>query len=132
MYKRQENEWCNFTWDEAMFDDAPAMLRRMKEERGLHICVWINPYIGQKSPLFKEGMKNGYLLKRPNGDVWQWDLWQAGMGLVLSLIHIYPDGRPSSGPSTHGRGWSRRRWNRRGGQQGRCRGFPSGGGSSSA
>ena len=25
---------------------------------------------------------NGYLLKRPNGDVWQWDLWQAGMGLV--------------------------------------------------
>ena len=78
----KENEWCNFTWDEAMFDDAPAMLRRMKEERGLHICVWINPYIGQKSPLFKEGMKNGYLLKRPNGDVWQWDLWQAGMGIV--------------------------------------------------
>ena len=78
----KENEWCNFTWDEAMFDDAPAMLRRMKEERGLHICVWIKPYIGQKSPLFKEGMKNGYLLKRPNGDVWQWDLWQAGMGIV--------------------------------------------------
>ena len=78
----KENEWCNFTWDEAMFDDAPAMLRRMKEERDLHICVWINPYIGQKSPLFKEGMKNGYLLKRPNGDVWQWDLWQAGMGIV--------------------------------------------------
>ena len=78
----KENEWCNFTWDEAMFDDAPAMLRRMKEERNLHICVWINPYIGQKSPLFKEGMKNGYLLKRPNGDVWQWDLWQAGMGIV--------------------------------------------------
>ena len=78
----KENEWCNFTWDEAMFDDAPAMLRRMKKERNLHICVWINPYIGQKSPLFKEGMKNGYLLKRPNGDVWQWDLWQAGMGIV--------------------------------------------------
>ena len=81
-YWMKENEWCNFTWDEAMFDDAPAMLRRMKEERNLHICVWINPYIGQKSPLFKEGMKNGYLLKRPNGDVWQWDLWQAGMGIV--------------------------------------------------
>ncbi len=78
----KENEWCNFTWDEAMFDDAPAMLSRMKNECGLKICVWINPYIGQKSPLFKEGMKNGYLLKRPNGDVWQWDLWQAGMGIV--------------------------------------------------
>src|SRR5690606_26294283 len=24
----------------------------------------------------------GYLLKKANGDVWQWDLWQAGMGIV--------------------------------------------------
>ncbi len=81
-YWMKENEWCNFQWDESMFDDAPAMLRRMKEERALKICVWINPYIGQKSPLFREAMEKGYLLKRPNGDVWQWDLWQAGMGLV--------------------------------------------------
>jgi alpha-D-xyloside xylohydrolase len=27
-------------------------------------------------------MKQGYLLKKNNGDVWQTDLWQAGMGLV--------------------------------------------------
>ena len=27
-------------------------------------------------------MEKGYLLKKPNGDVWQWDLWQAGMGIV--------------------------------------------------
>ncbi len=27
-------------------------------------------------------MANGFLLTRPNGDVWQWDHWQAGMGLV--------------------------------------------------
>ena len=81
-YWMKENEWCNFTWDEAMFDDVPGMLSRMKKERGLHICVWINPYIGQKSPLFREAMELGYLLKRPNGDVWQWDLWQAGLAVV--------------------------------------------------
>ena len=81
-YWMKENEWCNFTWDEAMFDDVPGMLSRMKNQCGLKICVWINSYIGQKSPLFKEAMEKGYLLKRPNGDVWQWDLWQAGMGLV--------------------------------------------------
>lgn len=81
-YWMKENEWCNFTWDEAMFDDVPGMLSRMKNEKGLKICVWINSYIGQKSPLFREAMEKGYLLKRPNGDVWQWDLWQAGMGLV--------------------------------------------------
>ncbi len=27
-------------------------------------------------------MKEGYLLKKKNGDVWQTDMWQAGMGIV--------------------------------------------------
>ena len=57
------------------------MIRRL-HERGLKTCVWINPYIGQKSPLFQEGRDRGYFLKRANGDVWQWDMWQAGMALV--------------------------------------------------
>ncbi|WP_161900287.1 alpha-xylosidase [Candidatus Enterococcus leclercqii] len=77
----REYEWCNFTWDERTFPEPVAMLRRLKE-KGLKICVWINPYIGQKSPLFDEGMANGYFLKRGNGDVWQWDKWQAGMAIV--------------------------------------------------
>ena len=77
----KENEWCNFEWDKAMFPDPESMLKRMKE-KNLHICVWINPYIGQKSPLFDEAMEKNYLLNRPNGDVWQWDRWQSGMGLV--------------------------------------------------
>jgi len=74
-------EWCNFAWDTACFPDPEGMLARLKA-RGLRICVWINPYIAQKSPLFLEAMARGYLLKRPNGDVWQWDLWQPGMGIV--------------------------------------------------
>lgn len=77
----KEYEWCNFEWDTAMFPDPEGMLRRLKE-RGLKICVWINSYIAQKSPLFQEGMENGYLVKTKDGSVWQWDLWQAGMGLV--------------------------------------------------
>ena len=74
-------EWCNLQWDEAMFGDVPGMLQRLRA-KGLRICIWINPYIAQKSPLFSEGMEKGYLLKRANGDIWQWDMWQAGMGLV--------------------------------------------------
>lgn len=81
-YWMKENEWCSFQWDKDMFPDVEGMLKRMKTQKNLKICVWINPYIGQKSPLFKEGKENGYLLKRPDGRVWQWDLWQAGMGLV--------------------------------------------------
>ena len=74
-------EWCNFEWDEKMFPDPKGMLQRL-HKRGLKLCVWINPYIAQKSPLFREGMENGYLVKRRDGRVWQWDLWQAGMALV--------------------------------------------------
>ena len=77
----KEFHWCNFEWDKRVFPDPQAMLKRLKS-RGLHICVWINPYIAQRSALFDEGAKRGFLLKRPNGDVWQWDRWQAGMGIV--------------------------------------------------
>ncbi|MFZ0548458.1 MAG: alpha-xylosidase [Candidatus Promineifilaceae bacterium] len=73
--------WTNLEWDGRTFPDPEGMLQRLKA-RGLRICVWINPYIAQRSALFDEGMANGYLLKKANGDVWQWDRWQAGMGMV--------------------------------------------------
>jgi alpha-D-xyloside xylohydrolase len=77
----KEFHWCDFTWDERCFPDPAGMLQRLKA-RGLHVCVWINPYIAQRSALFDEAAAGGYLLKRPNEDVWQWDKWQAGMGIV--------------------------------------------------
>jgi len=77
----KEYEWCNFEWDERVFPDPIGMLARLKA-RGLKICVWINPYIAQRSALFDEGLEHGYLLKRPDGSVWQTDMWQYGMGIV--------------------------------------------------
>lgn len=77
----REFHWTDFKWDERVFPDPVGMLKRLKD-KGLKICVWINPYIGQRSRLFEEGKKNGYLVKKPNGDVWQWNLWQPGMALV--------------------------------------------------
>lgn len=77
----REFNWCDFVWDQRTFPDPPAMLARLRAH-GLHICVWINPYIAQRSSLFAEGARQGYLLRRPNGDVWQTDQWQAGMGVV--------------------------------------------------
>jgi alpha-D-xyloside xylohydrolase len=77
----REFNWCDFAWDPRTFPDPEAMLSRL-HQRGLHVCVWINPYIAQRSPLFAEGRAAGYLLTTPGGDVWQWDMWQAGMALV--------------------------------------------------
>lgn len=73
--------WCDFEWDPETFPDPEGQLGRMKED-GANICVWINPYIAQLSPLFAEGRDKGYLLKRPDGSVWQWDKWQPGMAIV--------------------------------------------------
>ncbi|WP_432488713.1 alpha-xylosidase [Kineococcus sp. SYSU DK018] len=77
----REYQWCDFEWDPEVFPDPEGMLKRL-HERGLHVSAWINPYIGQASPLFRPAAEAGYLLRRADGSVWQWDLWQPGMGVV--------------------------------------------------
>jgi alpha-D-xyloside xylohydrolase len=77
----KEFHWSDFTWDSRVFPDPVGMLKRLKE-KGLKICVWINSYIGQEATMFREGVEGSYFVKRPNGDVWQWDMWQPGMALV--------------------------------------------------
>jgi alpha-D-xyloside xylohydrolase len=77
----REFHWTDFVWDPATFPDPAGMLARLKA-KGLRICVWINPYIAQRSRLFEEGKAKGYLLRTADGGVWQSDLWQAGMALV--------------------------------------------------
>lgn len=77
----KELEWCNFEWDASKFPDPEGLLAKL-HDRGLKVCVWINPYIGQKSPLFEEGAKLGYFIRNTDGSVWQWDKWQAGMAIV--------------------------------------------------
>jgi len=73
--------WSDFVWDPTMFPDPVGMLSRLKAT-GLRISAWINPYIAQRSHLFAEGQEQGYLVRRADGSVWQWDKWQAGMALV--------------------------------------------------
>jgi alpha-D-xyloside xylohydrolase len=73
--------WTDFEWDPEVFPEPEQMLKRLKQ-KGLRICVWINPYISQQSRLFDEGKKKGYLIRKPNGDVWQTNKWQPGMGIV--------------------------------------------------
>ena len=77
----KEFQWSDFIWDPEMFPDPRALLRKL-HDRGLHVSVWINPYIAQKSGLFDEGARKGYFLKRRDGSIWQCDVWQAGMAIV--------------------------------------------------
>nr|WP_319776607.1 alpha-xylosidase [uncultured Sphaerochaeta sp.] len=77
----REFQWVDFSWDSRQFPDPKAMLKGL-HDRGLKVCVWINPYVAQKSAMFDEGMEQGYLVQKSDGSIWQWDRWQAGMGLV--------------------------------------------------
>ncbi|WP_374562270.1 alpha-xylosidase [Ideonella sp.] len=77
----REFQWCDFEWDRRGFPEPEAMLQRLKA-RGLKISLWINPYVAQKSPLFAEGVRQGYFIRRTNGLTWQTDLWQPGMAIV--------------------------------------------------
>ncbi len=77
----KEYEWMNFEWNKDLFPDPEGLLKKI-HERGKKVCVWINPYIGQKSSAFDECFENGYFVGGQEDMPWQWDRWQAGMGLV--------------------------------------------------
>ncbi|KAA1471237.1 alpha-glucosidase [Dentipellis sp. KUC8613] len=78
----KQYEWCSFTFDPDNFPNPEKYLSEIKEKYGVKICVWINPYISQLSPIFDEGVKGGYFIKRKDGTPWQWDLWQPGLAIV--------------------------------------------------
>ncbi|KAI5288174.1 hypothetical protein KEM54_005421 [Ascosphaera aggregata] len=73
--------WCDFQFNKELFPDAQGLVSSLKD-RGLKVSLWINPYIAQESDLFDEGKSRGFFLKRTNGDIFQWDNWQAGQAIV--------------------------------------------------
>ncbi|KAH7915998.1 glycoside hydrolase family 31 protein [Hygrophoropsis aurantiaca] len=78
----KQYEWCSFTFDPENFPDPKAYLSEIKQKYNVKICLWINPYISQLSPIFEEGVKGGYFIKRTDGTPWQWDLWQPGLATL--------------------------------------------------
>jgi alpha-D-xyloside xylohydrolase len=77
----KELTWCSFLWDERNFPDPEGLLKRIKA-KGVRVCLWINPYIAEASPLFAEAQAHGFLLHSPEGDVFQMDHWQPGIGFI--------------------------------------------------
>lgn len=73
--------WCDFIWDKDTFPDPAGLIKRL-HEKGLKVCVWINPYIAQRSALFAEGKEKGFFIKKADGGIFQTDFWQSGMAIV--------------------------------------------------
>ncbi|MBR4626148.1 MAG: alpha-xylosidase [Ruminococcus sp.] len=74
-------EWCGFEWDREKFPDPAGMIERLKS-RGLRVCVWVNPYVSQNSPVFRELMEKGYFIMNRDGSVFQTDMWQPGLAII--------------------------------------------------
>ncbi|MDO5560570.1 MAG: alpha-xylosidase [Oscillospiraceae bacterium] len=77
----KEYEWTNFEWNRDAFPEPEKMIEKITS-RGISVCVWINPYIAQRSALFDEGVAGGYFLRNTDGSIFQCDLWQPGMAIV--------------------------------------------------
>ncbi|KAJ9092419.1 hypothetical protein QFC20_007374 [Naganishia adeliensis] len=75
-------DWCSFDFDREAFPDPESYIKTIKKRYNVKVCAWINSYVSQRASIYQEGVDNGYFIKRTNGDVWQWDLWQAGMAVV--------------------------------------------------
>ncbi|KAF4631753.1 hypothetical protein G7Y89_g6379 [Cudoniella acicularis] len=73
--------WCDFVFDIEKFPDPKAQIAHLKSSVD-KVCVSINPYLSQASPVFKLAASRGYLLRRKNGDIFQTDHWQTGIGIV--------------------------------------------------
>ena len=66
----------------ASFPDPDGMLARLHEQGPAGLRVDQPVHRAALAAVRRGGRAAGYLVKRPDGSVWQWDLWQAGMGLV--------------------------------------------------
>lgn len=53
--------WCDFEWDKDCFPDIEGTLKRY-HEKGLKICVWINPYIAQNTDFSAKVQKTAIFL----------------------------------------------------------------------
>lgn len=73
--------WCDFQFDPAAFPDPRGFISRL-HDKGIKVCVWINPWVGQASRLFPEGDEKGYFVKRSDGRTLQSDAWQPGFAIV--------------------------------------------------
>lgn len=80
-FYQKEYQFCDFAWDPARFSDPQGLLDEM-DAMDLKAGMWMNPYVAQKSPLFAEGVMNGYFLKYKDGSVYQDDWWMPGMAIL--------------------------------------------------
>jgi alpha-D-xyloside xylohydrolase len=71
---------CDFVWS-SRFGDVKSLLKKV-HDRGVQVCVWMNPYVSQESRLFEEGKTHGYFITKKDGSVWQTDAWMSGMAIV--------------------------------------------------
>jgi len=62
-------KYCDFTWDRQAFPDVEGFIADL-HARDLHLCLWEHPYISVESELFEIGRREGYFVKRPDGEVY--------------------------------------------------------------
>ena len=63
---QKEGDAGAWVWDYERFPNPEEMIYKLKKE-GIHLCLWIFPYIDENSKYFKEAEEKGFLVKNTKG-----------------------------------------------------------------
>ncbi|TXT53784.1 MAG: Sulfoquinovosidase [Promethearchaeota archaeon] len=58
----------NWEYDEELYPDLPTYIRELNK-KGIKFLGYINPYLNNRSPLYKEAKDKGFLLKTGNNEI---------------------------------------------------------------
>lgn len=81
-------EVCNFNWNTRDWGQPEALFEEF-ERLGYRICLWINPYFSEDSPVYAEARQKDYLVKTTSGGTARLEF-----GLAAGIIDLtHPEAR---------------------------------------
>lgn len=72
-------------FDPLRFPDPKRMIDRLHEQ-GFKVTAWVIPFLQPEAQAFQEGVKNGWLVRQPDGTPYLIEWWQ-GRGALLDVTN---------------------------------------------
>jgi alpha-D-xyloside xylohydrolase len=67
-YWQRDRMYADLVWDDERFPDPAATMAHLRE-RGIRVCLWVQPWIPEQSEVFHEGVAANAFARREDGEV---------------------------------------------------------------
>jgi alpha-D-xyloside xylohydrolase len=68
-YWQRDRMYADLVWDEERFPDPVGNMARLRE-KGIRVCLWVQPWIPEQSDVFQEGVAANAFAKREDGGIY--------------------------------------------------------------